>query len=62
MELGLHTFVDLAPGQSPDKRMNDLLEEIRLADEVGLDVYGTGEHHRHEYLASAPAVRKALGN
>jgi probable LLM family oxidoreductase len=56
MELGLHTFVDLAPGQSPEQRMNDLLEEIRLADEVGLDVYGIGEHHRHEYLASAPAV------
>lgn len=56
MELGLHTFVDLAPGQSPEQRMNDLLEEIRLADEVGLDVYGIGEHHRHEYLASAPAI------
>jgi probable LLM family oxidoreductase len=56
MELGLHTFVDLAPGQSPEERMSNLLEEIRLADEVGLDVYGIGEHHRHEYLASAPAI------
>lgn len=56
MQLGLHTFVDLAPGQPPQERMNNLMEEIRLADEVGLDVFGIGEHHRHEYLASAPAV------
>lgn len=56
MQLGLHTFVDLAPGQAPQERMNNLMEEIRLADEVGLDVFGIGEHHRHEYLASAPAV------
>jgi probable LLM family oxidoreductase len=36
--------------------MRNLLEEIALADEVGLDVFGVGEHHRQEYVASAPAV------
>ncbi len=56
MELGLHTFVDLDPAIAPAQRMADLLEEIRLADETGLDVFGIGEHHRKEYLASAPPV------
>ncbi|MEN9838638.1 MAG: hypothetical protein RL177_117 [Bacteroidota bacterium] len=56
MELGLHTFVDLAPGMSPAQRMTELMEEIRLADQIGLDVYGIGEHHREEYVASAPSV------
>ena len=36
--------------------MQNLLEEIELADQVGLDVFGVGEHHRPEYVASAPAV------
>jgi len=56
MELGLHTFVDLAPGTPPAQRMIELMEEIRLADQIGLDVYGIGEHHREEYVASAPPV------
>lgn len=62
MELGLFTFVEMTPdpttGQtvSPAQRMNNLMEEIELADEVGLDVFGIGEHHRPEYVASAPAV------
>ncbi|HEX2860031.1 MAG TPA: LLM class flavin-dependent oxidoreductase, partial [Lacunisphaera sp.] len=38
------------------QRVQDLLEEIVLADEVGLDVFGIGEHHRPDYIASAPAV------
>src|SRR5277367_5686945 len=41
---------------APEVRMRDLLEEIALADEVGLDVFGIGEHHREEFLDSAPAV------
>ncbi len=41
---------------SPQQRLRDLLEEIELADQVGLDVFGVGEHHREEYVASAPAV------
>jgi alkanesulfonate monooxygenase SsuD/methylene tetrahydromethanopterin reductase-like flavin-dependent oxidoreductase (luciferase family) len=41
---------------SPVQRMRSLLEEIELADQVGLDVFGIGEHHRAEFLHSAPAV------
>src|SRR5687767_11523926 len=57
MELGLYSFVELTdPSVSPERRMHDLLEEIVLADQVGLDVFGVGEHHRPDYLSSAPAV------
>jgi len=41
---------------SPAQRLSDLLEEIALADEVGLDVFGVGEHHRPDFAVSAPAV------
>lgn len=41
---------------SPVQRMQNLMQEIELADEVGLDVFGIGEHHRAEFLDSAPAV------
>mgnify|MGYP000860379100 FL=1 len=62
MELGIYTFVETTPDPvtgvrlSPEQRMRNLLEEIELADQVGLDVFGIGEHHRPEYVASAPAV------
>ena len=56
MELGLYTFVEIAPGGDAQQRMRDLMEEIELADQVGLDVFGIGEHHRPDYLVSAPAV------
>ncbi|HLJ03434.1 MAG TPA: LLM class flavin-dependent oxidoreductase [Solirubrobacteraceae bacterium] len=59
MELGIATFADLASGVSPEQRMRDLLEEAQLADELGLDVFALGEHHRPDFLVSAPAV--ALG-
>lgn len=59
MELGLATFADLAAGQSPEERMRHLLEEAQLADELGLDVFAVGEHHRPDYLVSAPAVALA---
>jgi probable LLM family oxidoreductase len=61
-ELGVYSFVertaDPVTGRaiSPEARLRDLLEEIELADQVGLDVYGIGEHHRPEYVASSPAV------
>ena len=58
-ELGLATFADLAPGVSGEQRMRELLEEARLADELGLDVFAVGEHHRADYLISAPAVALA---
>src|ERR1700676_5013835 len=41
---------------SPSDRLRNLLEEITLADQLGLDVFGVGEHHRAEYLDSAPAI------
>ncbi len=61
MELGLYTFADIAPadassGAAGEKRMRELLREIELADQVGLDVFGLGEHHRPDYISSAPAV------
>lgn len=61
MELGLYTFADVDPnaadkGAEGRRRLADLLEEIELADQVGLDVFGLGEHHRPDYAASAPAV------
>lgn len=62
MELGLFSFVENTPQapegiiQSPEDRIDDLLEEIALADELGLDFFGIGEHHREEYISSAPSV------
>src|SRR5690606_31717795 len=62
MELGVFTFVDNTPDPtsgkvlSPTKRLQHLMEEIELADQVGLDVFGVGEHHREEYVASAPSI------
>ena len=62
MELGVYTFAEV--GRNPatgevvtaERRMKYLLEEIELADQVGLDVFGVGEHHRPDYSVSAPAV------
>ncbi len=59
MELGLATFADLSSGVSPEQRMRDLLEEATLADQLGLDVFAVGEHHRADFLVSAPAVALA---
>jgi len=62
MELGLYTFADVNPnpagsrGVEGAERLKNLIEEIELADQVGLDVFGLGEHHRPDYAASAPAV------
>ncbi|MEP1152437.1 MAG: LLM class flavin-dependent oxidoreductase [Balneola sp.] len=62
MELGIFTFVDnnVSPttGEKlhPSQRLQNLMEEVKLADEAGLDVFGIGEHHREEYVASAPTV------
>jgi probable LLM family oxidoreductase len=57
MELGIYTFGELTSGEtSAADRLRNLLEEIELADEVGLDVFGVGEHHRPDFAVSAPAV------
>ena len=59
MEIGLATFADLSSGVSPEQRMRDLLEEATLADQLGLDVFSIGEHHRSDFLISSPAVALA---
>jgi probable LLM family oxidoreductase len=62
MEIGLTTFAELTPDPrtravvSAQQRLQDLIEEMVLADEVGLDVFGVGEHHRPDFAVSAPAV------
>jgi probable LLM family oxidoreductase len=62
MEIGIYTFVentaDPLTGKmiSAHQRIRDLMEEIELAEQVGLDVFAVGEHHRSEYLVSSPAV------
>jgi len=61
MEIGVATFADVAPGQTAAARLRDLVEEMSLADEVGLDVFGLGEHHRPDFAVSSPAVALAAG-
>ena len=56
MELGLSTFADLAGATTPQQRMRDLMEEAELAEQLGLDVFAIGEHHRPDFLVSSPAV------
>jgi probable LLM family oxidoreductase len=62
MEIGIDSFAAILPdpatGQlpSPTDRMAELIEEVVVADRVGLDVFGIGEHHRGEFLDSAPTV------
>ncbi len=62
MELGIYTFAEATADPktgsvvSAEQRLKDLLEEIELADQVGLDVFGVGEHHRPDYVVSSPAV------
>jgi probable LLM family oxidoreductase len=62
MELGLITFADMKPETlsgraiNGQQRIKDLMEEIQLADQLGLDVFGVGEHHRPDYAVSSPAV------
>jgi probable LLM family oxidoreductase len=67
MEIGLYTFGDVGTDPvtgritSPSERLKLLVEEMKLADEVGLDVYALGEHHRPDYAVSSPAVALAGG-
>ncbi len=62
MEFGLIAFADMQPeilngrGINAHQRLKDLLAEIKLADELGLDVFGVGEHHRPDYAVSSPTV------
>ncbi len=65
MEIGLYTFAELQADArtgfaiSPEQRVRDLIEEIELADQVGLDVFGVGEHHRPDFVVSSPTVALA---
>lgn len=62
MELGITTFAETHPDPetgntiSHGDRLRQVLEEIELAEQVGLDVYGIGEHHRPDFAASSPAI------
>lgn len=56
MEIGVTTFAELATGGDPAERMARVIEEAERTEAVGLDVYGVGEHHRPDFVASAPAV------
>jgi probable LLM family oxidoreductase len=62
MELGISTFVELTPDPltgktiTPYQRFQNLLEEVKLADQMGLDVFAIGEHHRPDFLVSSPAT------
>jgi probable LLM family oxidoreductase len=59
MEIGVFTFADVSPnpdGVHAGQRLPELIEEIELADQVGLDVFGIGEHHRPDFAAPAPPI------
>jgi probable LLM family oxidoreductase len=65
VEVGLYTFADVGTDPvtgrevGPSERLRHLVEEIELADELGLEVFGLGEHHRPDYAVSSPAVALA---
>ena len=67
MELGLYTFADVGTDPvtgakvGPAERLRNLVEEIELADQLGLDFFGLGEHHRPAYAVSSPAVALVEG-
>lgn len=61
IEFGVMTFADVEPnpeanGTNPYQRIQSLLEEIQLADKLGIDVFGLGEHHRPDYAVSSPST------
>jgi probable LLM family oxidoreductase len=62
MEIGVSMFGDLAYNQEAkafqpaQERLQQMMEEIKLADEVGLDVFGIGEHHRPDFSVSSPEI------
>ena len=59
MQVGIDSFAawdDTGISVSPSERLQKLVEQIKYADQIGLDVFGVGEHHRREFLDSAPAI------
>ena len=67
IELGISTFGETPPLESTgkaishDQRIRELVEEIELEDQVGLDIYAIGEHHREDFAVSAPEIVLAAG-
>ena len=67
IELGISTFGETTEikgtGITPahDERIRDMIEEMKLSDEVGLDLYAIGEHHREDFAVSAPEILLAAG-
>ena len=67
IELGISTFGETTllestgKATSHDQRIRELVEEIELADQVGLDIYAIGEHHREDFAVSAPEIVLAAG-
>ena len=65
MQIGVYTFVENTPDPVTGRtlpatqRLRDLMEEVELADQVGLEVFGIGEHHRPDFLGSAPTIMLA---
>src|SRR5256885_4332154 len=65
MELGVYTFAEVHPADGESwadaaaRRLAHLMEEAELADRLGLQVFGVGEHHRPDFAVSAPAVALA---
>ena len=61
-EIGIYSFVELTPDPvtgtmlNPTERMSNLMETIELADQVGLDVFALGEHHRPDFISSSPVT------
>ncbi|MDQ6595808.1 LLM class flavin-dependent oxidoreductase [Bacillus salipaludis] len=62
MEIGIYTLADLGPNPhtgktiSAHQRLKEIIQAAKMADELGLDVFGVGEHHRLDYAVSAPAI------
>jgi len=60
VQIGIDSFAaaydDTSLAVEPSERLRNLVEQIEYADQVGLDSFGIGEHHRREYLDSAPVV------
>ncbi len=61
-EIGIYTLADIGPDPltghtvSAKQRLDDIIKAAKLADDIGLDVFGVGEHHRLDYAVSSPAV------
>src|SRR5258708_3385306 len=56
MQIGIYTFGDIGPSISAEQRLKNLMEEVELADQVELEIFGVGEPHRPDSAISAPAV------